>query len=374
MKPSTFAALAAVTVVVIGGAFFATQERDAGIAESFKKETLYPNLLSRLNDVSWLRVSSQADGPLTMSKKDGNWVLEEKHGYFADIEKISQTLVELSSMETIEPKTKKPENFAELYVEDVEAPEGTITNSIHVTAKAGDETLADILVGRARPVDVGAGVFVRRKGENQTWLATGSYQPNRRALQWLDRNIINIDSRRIARVTMQHADGDGFSVAKAEITSEDMSYASFVPPGMEPKPAHEMNNMAQITDFLVMEDVQPVTELDWGTPNSILWFETYDGVKISIAAVKDGKYNWFRIILEPTAADPRLAAFVAEHKGKDSEQGRIADQMIDAEPAKAEIAALTERLSPWAFRFTDYKSDKAVERSAEMLQEAGKSK
>ena len=68
--------------------------------------------------------------------------------------------------------------------------------------------------------------------------------------------------------------------------------------------------MAQITDFLVMEDVQPVTELDWGTPNSILWFETYDGVKISIAAVKDGKYNWFRIILEPTAADPRLAAFV----------------------------------------------------------------
>lgn len=372
MKTSTFAALAAVTAVVVGGAFYATQEREAGIAESFQKQALYPGLLSRVNDVTWLRVSSQADGPLTMSKQGDDWVLAEKHGYFADIEKISQTLVELSSMETIEPKTKKPENFAELYVEEVEAPAGTVTNSIHVTTKAGDEVLADLLVGRTRPVDMGAGVFVRRNGENQTWLATGSYQPNRKALQWLDRNIINVDSRRIVRVTMQHADGDGFSVGKAEVTSEDMSYASFVPPGMEAKPVHEMNNMAQVTDFLVMEDVRPVTDLDWNAPSSIVWFETYDGIKISIAAANDGKLSWFRIILEPIAVDPRLADFLAEYKGKDSAQGRIADQMKNADAAAAEITALNKRLSPWAFRFTDYKSGKAVQRSADMLQAEGK--
>ena len=77
----------------------------------------------------------------------------------------------------------------------------------------GDETLADLLVGRDRPAEVGGGVFVRKAGENQTWLASGSYQPNRRAIQWLDRNIVNIDSRRVHRVTMQHADGDGFGDA-----------------------------------------------------------------------------------------------------------------------------------------------------------------
>ena len=160
MKTSTFAALAVVMAVAIGGAFYATQEREAVIAESFEKAPLYPDLLSRVNDVTWLRINSQSDGPLTMVKQDGIWVLEEKGGYYADIEKISQSLVELSSMETLEPKTKKPENFPELYVEDVEAPEGTITNSIHVTAKAGDETLADLLVGRDRPAEVGGGVFV----------------------------------------------------------------------------------------------------------------------------------------------------------------------------------------------------------------------
>ncbi len=368
MKTSTFAALAVVTAAVVGGAFYATQEREAIIAESFEKQALYPDLLSRVNDVTWLRVYSQADGPLTMSKRDGEWVLAEKHGYYADIEKISQTLVELSSLETIEPKTKKPENFAALYVEDVDGPDGTITNSIQVTAKIGDETVADLLVGRTRPVDVGGGVFVRRNGENQSWLGSGSYQPNRRALQWLDRNIINIDSRRIARASMQHADGDGFSVKKSAITSEDVVYTSFVPPGMEASPAHEMNNMAQITDFLVMEDVRPVTDLDWGAPESILWFETYDGVKITIAAIKDGENPWFRIFLEPVDNDPRLAGFLAENKGKDSTQGRIADQMKAADAVSAEIERMNRRLSAWAFRFTDFKSGKATQRSADMLQ------
>ena len=374
MKTSTFAALAVVTAVAIGGAFYATQEREAVIAESFEKAPLYPDLLSRVNDVTWLRINSQSDGPLTMVKQDGIWVLEEKGGYYADIEKISQSLVELSSMETIEPKTKKPENFPELYVEDVEAPEGTITNSIHVTAKAGDETLADLLVGRDRPAEVGGGVFVRKAGENQTWLASGSYQPNRRAIQWLDRNIVNIDSRRVHRVTMQHADGDGFEVRRPDIAAENMAYGSFVPPGMEPKPPHEMNNMAQIVDFLVLEDVRLAAELDWSKPETIAWFETYDGLKVAVTAKKDGDHTWFRIVVEPGTVQDDVDSFVAEFKGEDSMKGRIADQMKTAEEAAAEIATLNERLAPWAFRFTEYKTGKAVERSADMLQAEGKDK
>lgn len=372
MKPSTFAVLAVVTAAAIGGAFYATQQRDEVIAESFEKRPLYPNLLARLNDVTWIRVNSQADGPLTMSKQGDDWILAEKNGYYADIEKISQSLVEFSSMEALEPKTKKPENFAVLNVQDVEAPEGTITNSVHVMAKAGDEVLADIIVGRDRPVDVGGGVFVRKNNDNQVWLASGSYQPKRKALNWLDRNVINVDSRRVLRVTMQHADGDGFIVEKSGIGSENMAYASFVPPGMEPKPVNEMNNMASITDFLVLEDVRPADELDWTTPDSILWFETYDGLKISLVSVKDDDRAWFRIFVEPTAADPRLADFVEAQKGKDSAEGRIADQMKSAEAVAAEIAMLNKRLASWAFRFTDYKNSKATQRSADMLQKQGK--
>ncbi|MGY9054387.1 MAG: hypothetical protein ACKVGZ_02070 [Alphaproteobacteria bacterium] len=73
MKIATFAALAVVTAAVIGGAYFATQERESGLAETFQATSLYPDLLGRVNDVTYLRIASQADGPLTMEKQGDLW-------------------------------------------------------------------------------------------------------------------------------------------------------------------------------------------------------------------------------------------------------------------------------------------------------------
>ena len=371
MKIATFAALAAVTAAVVGGAFYATQERDAVLADAFEKAPLYPGIADRLNDATFVRVETQSDGPLTMSKQGDKWTLAEKDGYAADIDKIRQTLVELASLEKLEPKTKKPENHADLAVEPVDGGDGGVTNSIHVTVKAGDEVLADLLIGRARPRDVGGGVFVRKNGDDQVWLASGSYQPKRRTLQWLDRSIINIDSRRTALVEIVHSDGDRVAAAKPDISAEDMAWAAEVPEGMEPKPVHEMNNLANITDFLVMEDVRMASELDWTKADLAARFHTYDGLMITMMSTMGERFRWFQLSAATAGIDDRLAAFVEQNKGQDSEQGRIADQMKSEDVVAAEAAALQERLAPWAFRFTDFKSGKAASRTTDMLQPAG---
>jgi hypothetical protein len=374
MKITTFAALAVVTAAVAGGAYWATQQRDAMVADPWTKQALYPGLVERLNDVTSLRVATQADGPLTMTKGADGWTLAEKNGYAVDFSKVRQTLVELASLETLEPKTQKPENFSALSVEDVAAPEGTTTRSISVTAKAGDTVLADLLVGRTRPKDVGAGVFVRKNGENQAWLANGSYQPNQKALQWLDRNVVNIDSRRVRTVVVTHPDGDTFTVAKPEIGSEDMAYGSPVPEGLEPKPVHEMNNMASVTDFLILEDVRPASEIDWGVPQVVSTYETYDGVLLTVTAVKAGDQTWVRAAATTSAQADGIDAFIAEHKGKDSSTGRIADQFLSADAAANAVETINKRLENWAYRLTDYKSGKVTQRSADMLQAFGKGK
>ena len=131
MKTTTFAALAFATVAVAGGAYWATQEREAVIADPWQRQALYPGLIERLNDVTSLRVATQADGTLTMTPGEGGaWTLTEKHGYRLDFDKVRQTLVQLTALETIEPKTQKPENYGELYVQDVGAADGALTNSI----------------------------------------------------------------------------------------------------------------------------------------------------------------------------------------------------------------------------------------------------
>ncbi len=372
MKATTFAALAAVTLVVAGGAYFVSQQRDASIADPWQRQALYPGLLERVNDVTALRVATQADGPMTMTKGEaGVWTMAEAHGYRVDFDKIRQTLVELASLETLEPKTAKPENYPGLAVENVEAPDGATTKSIRITAKAGDEVLADLLVGRARPKDIGAGVFVRKYGEDQAWLATGSYQPNQKPLQWLDRNVVNIDSRRVQQVTVTHPDGDTFTVTKPEMGSEDMAYASPVPKGQQPKPVHEMNNMASITDFLIFEEVKPVEDVDWSQPAVVSTYRTFDGLTLTITAVKDGTNTWVRVAAAESPRADGTEAFITENKGQDSTAGRIADQFIAADAVVATVEDLNKRLAPWAYRLTDYKSGKVTQRSADLLQAAG---
>lgn len=368
MKPATFAALAAITVAVAGGAYWATQQREAVIADPWERTALYPGIEERLNDVTGVRINTQADGTLTMSKGERGWILAEKYGYAADFDKVRQTLVELSSMETLEPKTSKPENYPELAVEAVGEQGGKPTSSTHVTVSAGSEAVADLIVGRTRPKDVGAGVFVRKNGEDRAWLATGSYQPNTRAIQWLDRNVVNIDSRRIRHVRMMHADGDNFEVEKPDIASEDMAYASPVPEGLEAKPVHEMNNMASVTDFLILEDVRPASEVDWTAGPVVSTYETYDGLNLTFTAVRFEGKVWVRGQAEAVPLDERIAAFVEEHKGKDSAQGRMADEMKSADAVTAEIQEINERLSGWAYQLTDYKSGKVTQRSEDMLQ------
>lgn len=372
MKPITFAALAVVTAAVAGGAWYATQQREATvIADPWQRQPLYPGLLERVNDVTSVRVATQADGTITMTRKGERWTVAEHNGYPADFDKIRAALVELASMDTLEPKTQKPQNFAALNVEDVKAPEGTTTNSIRFTAKAGDTVLADLLVGRTRPKDIGEGVFVRKHGEDQVWLANGSFQPNRRALQWLDRTVVNIDARRIRRVTVLHSDGDTFTVERPDPGSEDLVYASPVPAGMEPKPPHEMNNMASVADFLIFEAVRPAGEIAWTADPVVSTYRTQDGLTLTLTAVALEDEVWVKASAAPSPRTEGIDAFMAEQKGQDSAAGRIADQLKPADEVKAEIAALNDRLAPWAYRLTDYKSGKVTQRSADMLQPVG---
>ena len=92
---------------------------------------------------------------------------------------------------------------------------------------------------------------------------------------------------------------------------------------------------------------------------------------ITMMSTMGERFRWFQLSAATAGIDDRLAAFVEQNKGQDSEQGRIADQMKSEDAVAAEAAALQERLAPWAFRFTDFKSGKAASRTTDMLQPAG---
>ena len=330
MRKQSFIMLAAATAVVVIGATAAVVTRDRGTEVAAEGERMFPALFQHANDIDQLVVRSAESGTISMTRSGERWVVAEKSGYPANFEKVRETLLSLSQMRTVEPRTAKPELLPRLELDDVEA-EGA--KSVRVTARDGEETVADVLVGRWQATGQDQGMFVRRAGEDQSWLVKGgNTRPDKRVTQWLDRDIVNVDQRRVKSVTITHAGGDTVKVVRQAPGGDAFTLASKVPPG-----------------------------LDFAAPAVTLETVTFDGLTLRFAGVeKDGTF-WVRVAATESARDPALAAFVEANKGQDSAAGRTAGQFKPEADVKAEAAAIrskTDAVKAKQIAVPDYKTDK----------------
>lgn len=369
MKTTSFLVLAVVTFVVAVAAVATVWQRERSTLGAYERQALYPGLGDRINDVDKIAIETKSDGAITISRKDGKWGLDERSGYPVDFEKVRRALIDVSDIETIEPRTADPDKYKKLQVED---PDGETASSIRFRAWEGDTELADLVIGRTRAVDLGGGVFVRRYDEPRSWLATGDFQPPRRLILWLDRNIVNVDQRRIRSAEITRPDGGTVRIEKTDPAAEDYTLVGPVPEGRQAKPAHDLRALASALDFLIFEDVRPHGEVDFAAAEAVVGrFETYDGLQVTVRAVEQDGKTWTDVALAEGTRSEDLDAFVAEHKGKDSREGRIADLMQPPEAIAETIAEKNAFIGRWAYELTGYKTG-VIRSSIESLTEAKK--
>lgn len=364
MRRNTFIALVGVAVLAIAGAGIAIQQRQEAGQAGPARQVFVPGLLDRVNAVTRVTIRS-AESSVNLERTDDRWVMPDKAGYPVDFEKLRRMLLNLARIETVERRTTKPELYSKLQVEDVDAPDA---KSVQVTVHAGDELLADVIIGRTRPTGEGGGLFVRRVGEEQAWLAEGELRPDRQLVSWLDRNIVNVDQRRIWTVTITHADGERVVVAKDQPAPGDYSLRSPIPEERQPKPAYDLSALPSITDFLILEDVRPASELDFATPAVTGEFVSYDGLRLIMDAIEDEGTMWVRVKADTVEPHPEAASFVSANAGKDSAEGRTADLFKTVEEVAAEAETINARTSGWAYRLTDFKTGKLRSRIEDLTQ------
>ena len=369
--------LAVVVAIIGGGAYYFTQERESLQATAYEKGPMFEGIEAKINNVDTFRIESQEGGIFTLVREDEQWVIQEHYGYAADNLRVTGILKRIATLEKIEPKTKKPENYKRLSVDD---PADEFSLATRMTLKAGDTKVADFLSGLNRPPATGGGVFLRKFDEAQTWLADGEFKPKRRVLDWLQRTVIDIDGRRISGARIQHPAldkdgepmGDGATadlilVAKETPDQEKYSLGAAIPDGYKPKPDHELSAIARIPDFLILEDVKPVGEIDLVGASTTL-YETYDGIRVTFRskAQSDGKV-WTTIDVSAAERWQGLDAFLEANKGKDSEAGRIADEFKSPEAVTAEIKKMSAATDGWAYLLTDYKAKRLTARTPDVI-------
>ena len=372
MNAKSLLILAGATAVVAIGAAVTLHSRESAVHAVGQDQKLFPALMSSINDVAMIRVQRK-DGAYTLKRDGDRWVLVEKGNYPVDIAPVRKTLIELSGLTTLEAKTTDSARYDKLGVQDVDA-EGS-TSTLLTLADASGKELAKLIVGKQHQgKGMGGGeIFVRKSGDNQSWLAKGDLEVKEKSADWLDKQILEVKRDRIRSVEITHPDGEVVHVERQKPEENDFVLSN-IPEGKELKYPTVAGALSSALDFLNLEDVVPASEVDFKTnPGAVSRFMTFDGLVITVTTKDDKDKTYARFEASYEAPPPEAAAPAATEDKQDDANAKDAEKTKHAkktpEEEQKEIADINARTGPWTYVIPTYNKASFTKHISDLLKD-----
>jgi Domain of unknown function (DUF4340) len=329
--------LASATVILVALAIVALATGDRGVSRAGPGERAFPALATKLGEVASVTVV-QGGSTMTLIRDGDSWLVAEKGNYPANAGKISQIVRAMADLTLVEPKTQKADLYPRLEVEDPGKGKSAL---VSIKDKSGG-TIAEGIVGKRRYDRLGAGndgVYLRKPGDPQAWLARGSLEAAGDPSSWLDRRILDISEKQIAKVTLAQADGTKLVISRS---APDAKFAvEDAPADAKFKSETTIAGPAQALETLDLDDVEPAAQLPIPDKDVVTAsFTTFDGLTVDIRLLERDKANWIAITAAGSGA------------------------------AEAEARKLTEKVSRWTYAIPGYKANLLHTKLADLLEPA----
>ncbi|WP_144184053.1 DUF4340 domain-containing protein [Elioraea rosea] len=304
-------------------------------------QPVFPGIAQRLANARSIEIRRH-DGTLSLAEKDGTWGLADRGGFPVRPERVRELFAGLAELRLVEERTGNPELFSRLGLEDVSVAGGT---SQLLTVKDGQgQAIAEAILGRRRIRTAGnlpEAIYIRRPGENRSFLAEGSLRADTDPLLWVEREILDIRRQRVATATTARA---GAEPLRVERRSPDLEQAEMAgaPEGFRADQA-KIDDLPRALEYLTFNDVRPAASVASATALGEARFTTFDGITVT-----------FRIV---EAEEKRWALIAATWSEPSQRPDNAPAEIKPAEEARAEAEALAARHAPWAYNLVDWKTD-----------------
>ncbi|HXC55030.1 MAG TPA: DUF4340 domain-containing protein [Rhizomicrobium sp.] len=289
----------------------------------------FPGFAGEARNVARIHIASKAGAFDVTFVPEKGWVVPERSDYPAAFDLVQRTVVGLAALQTIEPKTARPDWLHFVGLGAPPAGDGVL---IAVADDKGHE-LASLIAGKSE--DIGdpsgaTGLFVRHTGEDQSWLVRSVLDPRAALADWLDKHVMDVDRARIQEVDVDPAGSASFVVARARPSDADFTLTP-VPAGKAVSDPTIPDGVAAAITGFGFDDVRLARELDFSNPATTarLVTKTFDGLKVTVNVLKQGQDYW--AILSAEALGPA---------GND---------------AAKEASAINARASGWAYKLPAFK-------------------
>jgi Domain of unknown function (DUF4340) len=300
MQARGFYALLAVTAAVVVVAIALSIGRAPHRTEANSGEAVLPAVASRSADVGAVAVKRDK-GSVTLQRGQSGWTITERNDYPADPAKVRQALVGLAELKLVEAKTRKPDLYPRLEVEDLK--EGAKSALVDVKDTSG-KSMAQLIVGKRRVDRLGAGndaIYVRRPGEPQAWLAQGSLDLTGEAKDWLDKKVVSIPPAKVTSVTITQPDGAKLVIAR-ENGNGKFAVAD-APADTKWKSDTAVNEPAGALDNFELTDVATTAQQPVPEGAVTAEFVTEDGLTVKATTWQKDETTWVRLDASGKGAD-----------------------------------------------------------------------
>ena len=340
-KSFNLLAIAAVASLVTAGLVHSAY--DSWTVENVSGEKLFPGFDRGANQVGQLALQ-QGEKKLEFHKVKDKWTIANRGGYPAKTESVQQLLVRVARAELVEAKTKDPERYGLLELED---PTGKDAKSIMLKLSDNDgKAIGDLVIGKRRQSAFGqgrSGVYVRRPGNDQTWLTNVSLRPTFDVSDWVDPVFFRIGDEKVKSLTLQTPDGGDVKIVAEEKKGdkkEDVHKFAALPEGKKLKKDIDASVIVRGLQTFEMTDVRK--RADVKLPKHAIkipaMIETEKGMKLQAELVRIGEDN-------------RWLSF------------KVIDDGSDAKVAKS----FRDKLDGWQFKIADWRSRQVFKTFDEMF-------
>lgn len=287
MKPRTSLVLAIIAVVaVLAGWYFGVRKTVTAASSVVPGQLAFPGLVPRLQQAARIEIRHQGS-TLVLERRGDAWGVAEDSDYPARPGKVRDLLAGLAELRLTERRTAEPSQFGRLGVADPGKPNAD-SSLVSVFDAAGKPIVA-LIVGHSRmrgQSDLPDQIFVRRPGENQSWLAEGRLPLDDDALMWLDRDIVNIDHTKIVGVAVTRA-GQHLDLVRGGDDKLEMKF----PPEHPELDEAKLGDVARALEFLSFMRVEPAAKMP-GKPLGESTFTTADGLALHVGVNQAGNEIW----------------------------------------------------------------------------------
>jgi hypothetical protein len=357
MTPRNFVYLsiaAALSVLFAVVSFASNNQWSTGKAAGAK---LFPTLVSEASQIATIEVR-QGDNAVVLERAGGSWGLKSRGNYPADPVKVRTLLVGLAEADLIESKTRRPDRYATLELEDP-ADKSARSRIVRLLGAKGN-VIGEVVIGKKRHDLLGtgkSGTYVRKPGDPQTWLANAELDASAATKDWLKTSVYTADATKISRVSIEIPGEQPLRIERQAAPAKDakdtkqsvppdpaatkLQFAGFPQADKKLKDAGAAEGIARALASIDMDDVRKLDAAPAAASVSTVRIESADGPATTLRLRKDGDAHWLSI------------AATGEGEAK-----KTADE-------------INQRAQGWEFKVPASKADSILKKRANLLEAAG---